>query len=83
MVAIVAVVSVKIAKVPVVSTLLAYCGKVSLFIMFVHQYIYFQIFTNNGRLVTLIGTIALSLLLYYAAMQWRITRVLLCGETDK
>ena len=83
MVAIVMLLSVKIAKVPVVGRALAYCGKASLFIMFVHQYIHFRIFAAQGRWVTLIGTIALSLLLYYAAMQWRITRVLLCGETDK
>ncbi|MDD6889863.1 MAG: acyltransferase family protein [Bacteroidales bacterium] len=83
MVAIIAVVSVKIAKVPVIGTTLAYCGKASLFIMFVHQYIHFQIFADNGRLVTLMGTIVLSLLLYYVAMQWRVTKMLLCGETYK
>lgn len=83
MVAIVAVLCVRIAKVPVIGKFLAFCGKASLFIMFVHQYVHFRIFASQGRLITLFGTIALSLLLYIAAMRWRTTRLMLCGEIKK
>ena len=83
MVAIVAVLCVRIAKVPVIGKFLAFCGKASLFIMFVHQYVHFRIFATQGRLLTLLGTIALSLLLYIAAMRWRTTRLMLCGEIKK
>ena len=59
---------------------IAYCGKGSLFIMFVHQCIHFFVFAGQDVVVTLMGTVLLSLMLYHFATSNFYTRRLLCGE---
>lgn len=59
---------------------LAYIGKGSLFIMFIHQYInnHFTCITNPA--IHYICVCIFSVMLYYIAMTNRVTKLLFCGE---
>lgn len=82
-VALLSVLSVKIAIISPLESFLSFCGRGSLFIMFVHQYIHFRIFDGRNVLLTLVGTVVLSLFCYFVASRFRITRRLFCGEVIK
>lgn len=82
-VALVAVLAVKVSRVGVLELFLSFCGRGSLFIMFVHQFIHFRIFGNCNVWLGFVGTVALSVGLYYIAMRFDITRRVLCGEVGK
>ena len=82
-VALVAVLSVKVSAVGTLERFLSFCGRGSLFIMFIHQFIHFRIFGNCNVWLGFVGTAALSVGLYYIAMRFDITRRVLCGEVGK
>ena len=80
---VVAVLSVKVSAVGTLERFLSFCGRGSLFIMFIHQFIHFRIFGNCNVWLGFVGTAALSVGLYYIALRFDITRRVLCGEVGK
>lgn len=78
------VISIKIEKVKYLSKFLIYCGKASLFLMFIHQYIHFKLklFISNP-IELFMGTVMLSLLLYKLIQYSKWGKRLLCGNFSK
>lgn len=62
------------------TSFLAYCGKASLFLMFIHQVIRFRLFFIPDNYVIFVLTVILSVLSYYLASRFKLGRILLCGE---
>ena len=82
-VALVAVLSVKVSAVGTLERFLSFCGRGSLFIMFIHQFIHFRIFGNCNVWLGFVCTVTLSVGLYYIALRFALTRRFLCGEIRK
>ena len=64
----------------VVGKFLSYCGKASLFLMFVHQFIHYRLFFINNVIVQAIATIIISVSLYFFLCRFKICRKFLFGE---
>ena len=77
---ILAVISVKIENVRYISSFLAYCGKASLFLMFIHQFIHFKIHAISNEYIIFTFTVLLSLFFYSVSTKFVLTKKLLCGE---
>ena len=67
-VALVAVLSVKVSAVGTLERFLSFCGRGSLFIMFIHQFIHFRIFGNCNVWLGFVCTVTLSVGLYYLSL---------------
>ena len=77
---ILAIISVKIGSCHYLSFFLAYCGKASLFLMFIHQFLHFKMHIITNKYAVFILTVLLSLILYFVSSKFRISKKLLCGE---
>ena len=74
------IISVQLEKCRYLSSFLAYCGKASLFLMFVHQFIHFKMHFVSNKYVVFILTALISLIFYFVSSKFRLGRKLLCGE---
>lgn len=75
-----AIISVQLENSRYLSSFLAYCGKASLFLMFVHQFIHFKMHIITNEYVVFILTVILSLICYSVVSKFYLGRKLLCGE---
>ena len=75
-----AIISVQLENCRYLSSFLAYCGKASLFLMFVHQFIHFKMHIITNEYVVFIWTVTLSLICYSVVSKFYLGRKLLCGE---
>lgn len=75
------IISIKLEEVKFLSKFLIYCGRASLFLMFIHQYIHFKlrIFISNPMELFLC-TVLLSLLSYRVVQYSKLGKRLLCGN---
>lgn len=65
------------------TSFLAYCGKASLFLMFIHQAIRFSLLFIRDNYIIFVLTVILSVLSYYLASRFKLGRILLCGENSQ
>ena len=66
-----------------ISCVLAYCGKCSLCLMFIHQFIHFNLlhlYVAGGGMIIFLLTVSFSLCFYYVVSRWKWGRILFCGE---
>lgn len=63
-----------------ITSFLVYCGKASLFLMFIHQAIRFRLLFIHNHYVVFALTVFISVLAYYICSKFRVGRILLCGE---
>lgn len=77
---ILAVISVKLETYPYLSSFLGYCGKASLFLMYIHQAINLHLHFIPDRLIVFILTVLFSLILYFITSKFDYGRYILCGE---
>lgn len=77
------IISVKLESCHYITVFLAYCGKASLFLMFIHQFIHFKLHAISDEYVVFALTVMLSLFLYFVSSKFLppFGRKLLYGET--
>lgn len=74
------IISVKLESCHYITVFLAYCGKASLFLMFIHQFIHFRLHTV-ANVYCFVLTVLFSLFFYFVSYKFHFSRRLLCGES--
>lgn len=75
------IISVKLESCHYITVFLAYCGKASLFLMFIHQFIHFRLHSVTNVYIVFVLTVLLSLFSYFVSYKFHFCRKFLCGES--